>query len=89
VGKSSNGGLTAQTGAGKTAIAMRWAGHVVCGLPLHGLDVEKGTVLYFAGENTSDIQARWLALTQEMRLDPATADIHHRRHGSYPGWRTV
>jgi hypothetical protein len=40
------------------------------------LDVEKGTVLYFAGENPSNIQARWLALTQEMRLDPATADIH-------------
>ena len=68
--------LTAQTGVGKTAVAMRWCGHVATGRALGGLDVQQGTVLYFAGENPSDIQARWLGLTQAMGVDPAKADVH-------------
>jgi len=43
--------LTAQTGVGKTTVAMMLAAHVATGRSLHGLDVAKGTVLYFAGEN--------------------------------------
>lgn len=35
-----------------------------------------GSVLYFAGENPTDIQMRWLGLTQEMRMESATADVH-------------
>ncbi|OSJ36761.1 hypothetical protein BSZ19_02640 [Bradyrhizobium japonicum] len=68
--------LTAQTGVGKTTVAMRLAAHVATERPFCGHDVQRGTVLYFAGENPTDIQMRWLGLTKEMRLDPKTLDVH-------------
>lgn len=68
--------MTAQTGIGKTTVAMRLMAHVDTGRRLGNLDVEKGTVLYLAGENPTDIQMRWLGLTKEMGIDPATADVH-------------
>ncbi len=68
--------LTAQTGVGKTTVAMRLAAHVAIGKPLNEIGVERGAVLYFAGENPTDVQMRWLGLCKEMNLDPATLDIH-------------
>jgi hypothetical protein len=68
--------LTAKTGVGKTTVAMLLAGHVAIGRRLGSLDVAKGTVVYFAGENPTDIQMRWLGLTQEMKIDPASTDVH-------------
>lgn len=67
--------LTAQTGVGKTTIAMLLAAHVAIGKPLGKIDVEKGTVLYFAGENPTDVQMRWLGLTRDMGLDPESLDV--------------
>jgi hypothetical protein len=68
--------ITAQTGVGKTAVAMLIAAHVATGRKLGNLDVEKGTVLYFAGENPTDIQMRWLGSTRSMGIDPETTDVH-------------
>lgn len=68
--------LTAGTGVGKTAIGMRWAAHVISGTNLGTADVEKGAVLYMAGENPTDVQARWLGLSMTMGIDPASADMH-------------
>jgi hypothetical protein len=68
--------MTAQTGVGKTAVAMLITAHVAMGRPLGSLNVAKGSVIYFAGENPTDIQMRWLGLTLEMRIDPATTDVH-------------
>jgi hypothetical protein len=68
--------LTAKTGVGKTTVAMLLMAHVATGRPLGGLEIAKGPVLYFAGENPTDIQMRWLGLTQEMRIDPASVDVH-------------
>ena len=68
--------VTAQTGVGKTAIAMRLAAHVATGRPLGEVPVEQGDVLYLAGENPSDVQARWLGLTRDMAIVPVTAPIH-------------
>ncbi len=68
--------MTAQTGVGKTTVAMLLSAHVAAGRRLGSLDVASGTVLYFAGENPTDIQMRWLGLTQEMKMDPETADVH-------------
>ncbi len=68
--------VTAQTGVGKTAIAMRLAAHVATGRPLGDIAVEQGVVLYFAGENPSDVQARWLGLTRDMGIVPNTATVH-------------
>ena len=68
--------LTAQTGVGKTTIAMRIAAHVDTKEKLGGIDVEQGDVIYFAGENPTDVQMRWLGLCREMGIDPATSRVH-------------
>ncbi len=66
---------TAQTGVGKTAIAMRWMAHVVSGKSIGDREVQQGEVLYFAGENPDDVRARWLVLSREMGIDPNTDKI--------------
>lgn len=68
--------LTAQTGVGKTTVAMLLAAHVATGKSLGGVDVERGTVLYLAGENPTDVTMRWMGLCKEMGLDPETIDVH-------------
>ncbi|WP_441253407.1 carbohydrate porin [Bradyrhizobium sp. 613_E4_N2_2] len=44
--------------------------------PFGSIEVEKGTVIHAAGENPTDVQARWLGVTQEMGIDPDTMDVH-------------
>lgn len=68
--------LTAATGAGKTAIALRLAAHVALGRKLGDRDVEKGRVLYFAAENYVDVQARWIAMGEHSGFDVNTVDVH-------------
>ncbi|WGS18950.1 MULTISPECIES: bifunctional DNA primase/polymerase [unclassified Bradyrhizobium] len=68
--------MTAKTGTGKTAVAMCFSAHVATGRPLNGLGVSQGSVVYLAGENPTDIQMRWLGLTQEMRIDPETVPVY-------------
>jgi len=67
--------MTAQTGVGKTSIAMRWMAHVVAGRPIGDKEVQQGEVLYFAGENPDDVRARWLVLSREMGIDPETEKV--------------
>lgn len=68
--------ITGQTGGGKTAVTLRICAHVAQGLALGNLWVAKGTVLYFAGENPTDVQMRWLGLCSAMGLDPEKLDVH-------------
>ncbi|WP_445215758.1 AAA family ATPase [Bradyrhizobium sp. Pa8] len=68
--------MTAKTGGGKTAAAMRLAAHVATGRSIGSIEVERGTVIYAAGENPTDVQARWLGVTQEMGIDPDAVDVH-------------
>lgn len=68
--------MTAQTGVGKTTVAMRLAVHVAIGKPICDIGVECGDVIYFAGENPTDVQMRWLGLCKEMNLDPDKLRIH-------------
>lgn len=68
--------MTAKTGTGKTAVAMCFSAHVATGRALNGLSVTQGDVIYLAGENPTDIQMRWLGLTQEMRIDPETVPVY-------------
>jgi 5S rRNA maturation endonuclease (ribonuclease M5) len=56
--------LTAGTGTGKTAIALLLTIHVSQGRNLGELEIAKGAVLYFAGENPDDVRMRWMAMTQ-------------------------
>jgi len=67
--------MTAQTGVGKTSIAMRWMAHVVLGRPIGEREVQEGNVLYLAGENPDDVRYRWLVLSREMGIDPDTKKI--------------
>ena len=68
--------FTARTGAGETALALLLAAHVGLGLPLGDREVDKGRVLIFAGENPNDVQARWIAMAQQMDFDLETIDVH-------------
>jgi Bifunctional DNA primase/polymerase, N-terminal/AAA domain/Primase C terminal 2 (PriCT-2) len=68
--------MTAPTGAGKTSIALRMAAHVSLGIELTAdMQVEKGRVLYFAGENPDDVRTRWIKQCEELEQDPAEMDV--------------
>jgi AAA domain len=74
--------FTAPMSYGKTAVALRFAFHVACGLPLHDREVEKGCVLYFAGENCVDVTMRWIKLCEEMDVKPEDVDVYFMRGAS-------
>jgi hypothetical protein len=62
--------MTAPTGSGKTALALLFAAHIALGKELGGREVEKGKVLYFAGENPDDVRSRWIKQRQSaLRID--------------------
>jgi hypothetical protein len=68
--------LTGLPGAGKTAIMLSLAAHVALGRnisPDH--EVERGRVLYLAGENPVDIQMRLIAMAQQYDFIPDEVDI--------------
>lgn len=68
--------MTAKTGGGKTAVAMRFAAHVATGKPIGSIEVAQGKVLYLAGENPTDVQGRWLGVCQDMGIDVDRAEVH-------------
>ncbi len=68
--------FTARTGDGKTAVALVMAAHVALGRQLGGRDVEKGKVLYFAGENPTDVKMRWIAMAECMGFDADTIEVY-------------
>jgi Bifunctional DNA primase/polymerase, N-terminal/AAA domain len=67
--------ITAQTGTGKTAMALLFAVKVAHGHSLGEIGVEKGRVLYLAGENPDDIRMRWLASAERLGFDPDAIDV--------------
>ena len=68
--------LTAPTGAGKTAIALLLSAHVPLGRLIGERRVERGRVLYFAGENPDDIRMRWIAMADNMGFNLDEIDVH-------------
>ncbi|WP_139025068.1 AAA family ATPase [Bradyrhizobium sp. STM 3843] len=69
--------LTGKTGAGKTAILLLICAHVGWeGKKLGDREVEKGRVLYLAGENADDVRMRWIAMAQQMGFDMDAIDVH-------------
>ncbi|WP_441256382.1 AAA family ATPase [Bradyrhizobium sp. 482_C4_N1_1] len=68
--------ITGKTGARKTAILLLIAAHVAEGKKIVDRDVEKGRVVYLAGENADDVRMRWIALAQQMGFDLETLDVH-------------
>jgi hypothetical protein len=67
--------FTGKTGDGKTTIALLIAACVARGTPLAGRAVEKGRVLFFAGENPDDVRTRWIKLCEELGEDPDQMDV--------------
>ncbi len=67
---------TGQTGAGKTAIALRIALSIGDGRDLGDRLVKQGRVLFCAGENPDDIRMRWIAMAAVMNFDPAEVDVY-------------
>lgn len=65
--------LTGQTGHGKTAIAATAAACVLTGRNFAGYEVDRGRVLFLAGENPHDFNARLIATFQEMGLHSSIA----------------
>jgi len=70
--------LTAPTGHGKTAVALLLAASKALGLKIGNHEVDPGRVLYFVGENPDDVRMRWIALSEKMRFDARTIDVHFR-----------
>jgi hypothetical protein len=68
--------LTANTGHGKTAVALLLAALKALGRPLGDREVDKGHVLYFAGENPDDARARWIALCERLGVEPDAVNVH-------------
>jgi hypothetical protein len=68
--------MTGKTGAGKTAILLLIAGSVWLARPIGSYGVERGRVLYLAGENPDDIRMRWIATAQHMDFDPDEAEVY-------------
>ena len=69
--------LTGATGAGKTAIMLSLASHVALGRnisPQH--EVERGRVLYLAGENPVDVQMRWIAMAQQFDFEGQDVEVY-------------
>ena len=67
--------MTAPPGTGKTAICLLVALLVATGAKLGNREVERGRVLFFAGENPDDIRMRWIKLCEEYGHDPAAVDV--------------
>ena len=67
--------FTGPTGSGKTCLALRIGAHVALGLPLANLEVERGRVLFFAGENPDDVRTRWIKLCEDMEQDPDAMEV--------------
>src|SRR5215203_5582322 len=68
--------MTAPTGAGKTAILLLISACVALGQSIGEREVERGRVLYFAGENPDDVRMRWLAMAEHIGFDLNAIDVH-------------
>lgn len=68
--------LTAKTGHGKTAVDMFICQCVARGLKIHTREVERGAVLFLAGENPDDIRARYLVLADKFGFEAGDIPFH-------------
>jgi len=71
--------LTGKTGSGKSAVTLRLSAMIgqKIGAPKLGDHViERGRVIYFAGENPDDIRIRWVAMLDQMGLEDSELNVH-------------
>ncbi len=67
--------LTGQTGGGKTALALLLTASTALGWSVGGRSIERGRVVYLAGENADDVRMRWLAMAEHMGFDADESDV--------------
>jgi hypothetical protein len=67
--------MTGPTGEGKTSVALLIALHVARGLALDGREIDKGKVLFLAGENPDDVRMRWIKQLDYAGIDPKDVDV--------------
>lgn len=60
--------MTGSTGEGKTSVALSLALHVDRGWPFGGREIDKGRVLFLAGENPDDVRMRWIKFLDDKIL---------------------
>ena len=59
---------TGPTGEGKTSVMLSVALHIDRGWPISGHEIDKGRVLFLAGENPDDVRMRWIKFLDEKKL---------------------
>ena len=67
--------LTSPTGHGKTAVALYLGTMISIGRNIGGIEVEKGEVLFLAGENPDDLCGRFHAAVQYYHVKPNDMNI--------------
>jgi hypothetical protein len=75
--------FTGATGSGKTAVALRLAWHVATGTNLGNRAVKAGRVIYFAGENPSDVTQRLAGMLEGIDC-PIDLDVVPFAHAKVP-----
>lgn len=68
--------LTGRTGDGKSAIALAMSVAKGTGKPFGDRAVEKGRVVFLAGENPDDIRARFIMQCEHAGVSPRETDVH-------------
>lgn len=68
--------LTAPTGSGKTAVMLYASVAISTGMKFGSKEVEKGDVLFLAGENPDDVRARVIATLKFYGIDAASCNLH-------------
>jgi predicted ATP-dependent serine protease len=68
--------LTGKTGSGKTSILLLVAAHAGLAKPIGDRQMEKGRVLYLAGENPDDVRMRWIAFAQQSGFGLDEIDVY-------------
>ncbi|WP_313194529.1 AAA family ATPase [Shinella zoogloeoides] len=71
--------MTGATGTGKTAVLLLIARLAAEGGELAGRGIEKGRVVYLAGENPDDVTMRWIGMAHETGFDVYEIDVHFIR----------
>ena len=67
--------MTGPTGEGKTSIALLLALFVDRGWPLDEREIDKGKVLFLAGENPDDVRIRWSKLLEDMKVNAREVNV--------------
>ncbi len=71
--------MTAATGTGKTAVLLLIAAIAAQGGEFSGREIEKGRVVYLAGENPDDVTMRWIGMAHETGFDLDEMDVYFIR----------